>query len=355
MYQETQYGRGLLSFLAAADVAATASSTPAQKAAAANIASAISRPTVAPATSTAPPVVASAPITATAAPATAAAPSTSSAASIEQQTETAALNSVSATSSSCYAGAMPTGGQAISSHCQQLLQAIQQRYLPAYTTATGASNANACAGIGSGPNADQLTATIGKAATSTAAGVTGSLVATGAIAAGSALAVAVPVIGTVIGLITTIVGIIGAHHAQAVATQDELLCQLVPAVNNAWQTIDAGLAAGSITPAQASSSYSSLQTQFTSGVQSDPSYKPVDALYAYNRMVIAITSARNSDLSNGLLTGGAPGPWTAAGGSGSSAAPGSIEATVDSAISSLTSSSTLPWLLAAGAALLFLL
>jgi hypothetical protein len=319
MYVETQ--RGFLGYLAAAAVVKTAQQT----------ASGTSKATT-PA--------------AVAAPAMAA----QSASSLAASTNAAALASV------CPSGVGKgtcTAGFSNSDFTNFINSAISTRYLPPYQSSWGFTGVN-CTGYTTSLPTGETVAQIGKAGASTAGAVTAGLTASGAIAAGSAVAVAVPVIGAVVGLITGIIGIISAHHAQAVATQNELLCQLVPAVNNALQTLDAGLSGGSITPAQASSSLSSLQSQLASGLQSDPSYKHGDALWIYNLAMQAIVFARNQDLNNGLLTGGAPGPWTQAGGSSTAAASGSVESTVDSLVSSLTSSSTLPYVIGA-ALLLFLL
>jgi hypothetical protein len=335
MYQETQYGRGLLGFLAATDVVATASSTAAQVAAAQEAQIAAAKTATSAATSTA----------------TAAKTAAPSATTTEAATEAAALAAV------CPSGVGKgtcTAGFSNSDFTTFIMSAISTRYLPPYQSSWGFTGVN-CTGYTTSLPTGETIATIGKVGASTAGAVTGGLTATGAIAAGSTLAVAVPVIGAVIGLITGIIGIISAHHAQAVATQNELLCQLVPGANQALQTLDAGLAGGSITPAQASSALSQLQSQLASGLQSDPSYKHGDALWIYNLAMTAICNARNTDLTNGLLTGGAPGPWTQAGGSTTAAASGTVESSVDSIVDSLTSSSTLPWVIAGAAALLFLL
>lgn len=318
MYHETQRGRGLLGFLAATAAAPTVKSVPVVKA-----------PTLA------------------ASSAAAAAPS---GASLESATEAAALKSVCPSG----VGKSPcTAGFSNSDFTNFINSAIQTRYLPPYQSSWGFSGVN-CSGYTTSLNTDQKVGSIGGTVAKTSGAVTAGLTASGALAAGGAAAVALPVIGVVIGLITSIIGIIGAHHAQAVATQNQLLCQLVPAANQALQQIDAGLAGGSITPSQASSAYSTLQQQLASGLQSDPSYKHGDALWIYNLAMQAISNARNADLNNGVLTGGAPGPWTQKA-AGSSAAAGSVESTVDGAISSITSGSNLIWLIAGAAALLFLL
>jgi hypothetical protein len=141
------------------------------------------------------------------------------------------------------------------------------------------------------------------------------------------------------------------NHAKAVQEQDSILCQAVPAVNNMLAQMDAGLAGGSITPSQASSAYASFLSQFSSEVQSDPSYNSGDALGGYLIALQCVIAARNQDLSNGVLTGGAPGPWT------QTATASSATSSVSGAVASVESVVTnyWPWLAIAAAAAFFLL
>lgn len=240
---------------------------------------------------------------------------------------------------------------------QTCQQAIAARFLPAYTTATGASNANACAGVST--NSETTALNVGKTVASSALNVAS----IGASIAGAAVS-AIPIIGSIISGITSIISVIVGHHSAAVKEQDTLLCQVVPATNSLLQQIDSALAAGSITPAQAEAQYSSFLSQFMSELKTDSSYKTGDALWGYGLMLQGIITARNQDLANGLLTGGAPGPWTQTAATGTvSSVLDSIESALGISGSSSTTSGTstatttnyLPWLIAAGVAALFLL
>ena len=156
----------------------------------------------------------------------------------------------------------------------------------------------------------------------------------GAAAAGSV----VPIVGTIIGAIGGIIASIFGHHAQAVEAQNAALCGAIPAVNQALQAIDAGLANGSITPAQAQSSYSALQAQFSAAMKAGTSYKKCDALYACDLAMQMLVWQRNQDLQNGVLTSGQPAPWatSSSGGAAGVSIPG-------------VPSDLLPWLVIGGA------
>lgn len=236
----------------------------------------------------------------------------------------------------------------VSTYTGFLTSAIQSRFLPPYTTATGLSNANACAGYTPASGA-QTALTIAKTGTGIGVSVAGSLTSAGLIAGTSAI----PVIGTIVALATGIISMIVGHHSTAVKEQDQLLCQAVPGVNNLLAQIDAALAGGTITPTQAEAQYSSFLSQFASEMKSDPSYKSGDAMNGYLVALQGVIAARNQDLQNGVLTGGAPGPWTV------TASPMSVGGTVAQLESDLgitgSSANWLPYALAGGLALLFLL
>jgi len=167
----------------------------------------------------------------------------------------------------------------------------------------------------------------------------GGAVAAGAITAGAAAGSIVPVLGTAIGAISgLIVSLFGAGHAKAVQAQNQALCTAVPEFNQVVHHIDAALAAGSITPSQAQSQYSSLMSSFTSAMQSGTSYKKCDGLYAYNMAAQMVIAARNADLQAGLLTGGSPLPS----GSSSSDPLSAISSGISSAISSITGGAGIP-------------
>lgn len=168
------------------------------------------------------------------------------------------------------------------------------------------------------------------------------------IAAGSA----VPVVGTIVASIASAIGsLFGAAHAAAQRAQANAIAQGVPAANQLLQQIDSELSSGAITPAQATSLYSQIQSQFTNLMKQGTSYKAGDALWICDIAMQLVIAQRNQDLANGYLTGGATGPWVS--GSG-----GVLGSSVSQALSSLgISSSWMPWLVlggAAAAALLFL-
>lgn len=185
-----------------------------------------------------------------------------------------------------------------------LQQAIDSRTLPLPTQQTASTN---CSGQATASGAQQA-AKITAAAAGVATGVTQSLSTSGAIAAGSAVGTVVPIVGTIVGAIAGLLGGIFAHHAQAVAEQSDVLCTNVPAFNAALAAIQQALSVGSITPAQASSDYDSLLSQFQSALKSDPSYKTGDALYGYNLAAQAVVAALKQDLQTAAAaTGGTAG------------------------------------------------
>jgi len=67
--------------------------------------------------------------------------------------------------------------------------------------------------------------------------------------------------------ITALFGTIFSHHAQAVATENRILCASGPAANNYLQIIDQAVATGKATPAQAKQALQSLLADYTSTVQ----------------------------------------------------------------------------------------
>lgn len=235
---------------------------------------------------------------------------------------------------------------------QTCQQAIAARFLPAYTTATGASNANACAGVST--NSETKGLSIGSSVAGSALSTTGAALSIAGLAT-----TAIPIVGAIVGAITSVVSIIVGHHSAAVKEQDSLLCQVVPATNSLLQQIDQALASGQLTPDQAETQYSSFLSQFMAELKTDSSYKTGDALWGYGLMLQGIITARNQDLQNGVLTGGAAGPWTQTGASGAaSSVIGSIESALGISSSPATSTGTTnywPWILAAGAAAFFLL
>ena len=180
-----------------------------------------------------------------------------------------------------------------------LQQAISTRYLPANPIVGGA---------GTGSGGCPASSPTGQSAIAKFAGVGASLASVGVTAAAGIQATtegvsiaattagaAIPFVGigvAIVGLIATIF----AHHAQAEKIQSNVLCENVPAANAALAAIDAALANGSMTPAQAKQAYAALGPQFNSAMRSDPSYKSGDALDGYNIAFSAVLAQRNLDL-----------------------------------------------------------
>lgn len=105
----------------------------------------------------------------------------------------------------------------------------------------------------------QLAATAGTAA-ETGIGVASIIGGAGSAAAGIA-AVAIPVIGAVIGIVM-LIGQIFAHHAAAVQRQAQYDCAACAAANNAWQQISAALASGQTTLADGYQAFEEVYSQF---------------------------------------------------------------------------------------------
>lgn len=174
-------------------------------------------------------------------------------------------NVASAVQSAC------TGQPCNSTFVQQLEASLQSGLLIPLSSASGAN----CSGVPPSNSDAKITGVAGSLAQS---GVS----IAGALGAGATIGTStLPIIGTAIGLITGLLSGIFAHHSQAVAEQNDLLCQNVPAANSALQLIDSQVAAGTLTASEATSTYQQLLSEFQSAMQSDPSYKSGDALWGY--------------------------------------------------------------------------
>jgi hypothetical protein len=182
------------------------------------------------------------------------------------------------------------GSKCNAAFVNELQNALQNRLLqwpplPANANCTGAPASSGAAKI-------TQTASIGAG---TVAATTQALVSSGLIAA-SGVTTAIPIVGAIVAPVLLILGTIFADHAKAVQLQTNVLCENVPAANAALQQIDAGLAAGTITPAQALAAYAQIQSSFTAAMKSDPSYKTGDALWGYNQELQAVIAQRTADL-----------------------------------------------------------
>jgi hypothetical protein len=99
----------------------------------------------------------------------------------------------------------------------------------------------------------------------TAAGISltvGTSIAAGLGVSGAILGPIGAAVGGLIGLFTAIF----QHHAQAVAKEENVLCQAVPALNNTLQAIDAAVANGTLTPQGAIATMQSVQSEFANAV-----------------------------------------------------------------------------------------
>jgi hypothetical protein len=206
----------------------------------------------------------------------------------------------------------PCGCSVDTASMQTLFQtSIQQRLLLWPPPDASFANCSGVTGASATQRAGQIATGAGGITTALTAGATPLIAASAAI----------PIIGIGVAAIGTIISMIGAHHAQAVAAQNSALCTAVPATNQALQQIDAELAAGTITAAQAQGFYSQIQAQFTAAMKAGTSYKQCDALYAYNLALQMVLAARTADLqtSANAAAGGllAPGGVLAAGSSSS--------------------------------------
>jgi hypothetical protein len=227
-----------------------------------------------------------------------------------------------------------------------LTEALTTRMIPYPATSQNAQmimEADArtdCSSYASAPGTSAIAKTA--AITSTVAKTAGTVASTIPLLAATPIPIIGPIIAGIGALVGFVTGIFSKHHAQAVAGEQADICSAIPKINAILQQIDAGLAAGSISPSQAQSAYSTLQTQLASALKQHTTFKTGDALWAFNLALTGILQVRNQDLQNGVLTSGAPGPWTPAGAS----ALGSIASALG------LSPSAMPWLVLGGAAAL---
>lgn len=136
---------------------------------------------------------------------------------------------------------------------------------------TGWYPGNQCSGQ-SVPNMNLLKTSSG-IALSVGGAATGIMVATSVISATTGAIVGAATLG--IGALISVIGMIFAHHAAAVARDVNFACGAIPAVNNAFQVIAAGVKAGQITPANAAAALDTVYSQFmAAGGASSPTSIP---------------------------------------------------------------------------------
>lgn len=125
----------------------------------------------------------------------------------------------------------------------------------------------ACAGIIAANPDLSLTQAAGKIAGAS----TGAIAAA---AAGTAAGTALGVATLGIGVVVAVLSIIFAHHAAAVAQEQNLGCTAIAAANNAMNVIAEGVSAGSIAPADAATALNTVYSQFQALVKPSFSTSP---------------------------------------------------------------------------------
>jgi hypothetical protein len=145
-------------------------------------------------------------------------------------------------------------------------------------------------------------------------------------AAGNAVLQAVPIVGSVVSTILGIVQGIQAHHSAAVAQEQTTLCTIVPQVNQAFASLDAGVVSGKVSVADAITSLDSVGRAYKQGVsgiiQEDPSHCNA-ACYIDGEVQEQIAERKR------LYAGAAP--------------PGGLQGGISNASAAITSSFTKYW------------
>lgn len=120
-------------------------------------------------------------------------------------------------------------------------------------------NTSACSG--QAPNLN-LFKTASGLALSTAGATAGILTTTSVISAATGALLGAATMG--VGLIVSVIGMIFAHHAAAVARDSAFECSAVPAVNNAFAVIAQAVQGGTATPADAATAISQIFSEYMS-------------------------------------------------------------------------------------------
>jgi hypothetical protein len=170
------------------------------------------------------------------------------------------------------------------------LTGLQQRhvYLSAYTP----QNKN-CQGANSGAGAVNTLGTVQKTTSTALSGISGVASTIGASLGG--FVSAIPIIGAILAPIFGIFGAIFAHHAQAVALENQTLCTVIPEVNTEFDQLDAELAGGDISLAEYDADLASVGPQFqgaVSGILKEDSGHCNAACYANDQVAKQIALRR---------------------------------------------------------------
>jgi hypothetical protein len=100
------------------------------------------------------------------------------------------------------------------------------------------------------------------------------------------------------GVLLSIFGIFGAHHAAAVAKEQGTLCVAIPAANDSLQQIDDALNSGQLTAAQAAQAYDQVIAAYGDYVKLIIKMTPsqCNAACVYMRMLQGIVAQRKLDV-----------------------------------------------------------
>jgi phage tail protein X len=104
--------------------------------------------------------------------------------------------------------------------------------------------------------------------------------------------------GAVASVLGDIFGIFGGHHAAAVAKEQDTLCQIVPAVNQALSLIDQALQQGQMTSAAASQALDNTYAAYTQAVSQiiKDNTSQCNAACVYGRALRGIVAQRKLNL-----------------------------------------------------------
>lgn len=77
---------------------------------------------------------------------------------------------------------------------------------------------------------------------------------------------AIPIVGSIVQGVIAIFSAVSAHHAQAVQTEQTVLCTVVPAVNQAFASLDDAVSTGKVSLQDAFAGLDTIESQYKSAV-----------------------------------------------------------------------------------------
>jgi hypothetical protein len=118
--------------------------------------------------------------------------------------------------------------------------------------------------------------------------VAGSAISGGAAFAATTIGKALPIIGSFVGLFTGVMSFISAHHAAAVKLENQILCPLIPAVNQALANAEAAMRSGKANGQQTLANVAQIVQETEQVIAQDSSS---GALHAVGEEIHAISDA----------------------------------------------------------------